>query len=156
MYKKALVPLDGSSLAECTLSHVKSLIKNGAISEVTLLNVVKVDLPWAEMGSEEFAAKPIDINAIREPLFSASKKYLAYMESRLGSEGIKVETASVEGNRPAYIITEYALKNDMDLIIIATHGYTGLKKMMLGSVASGVLNQSHVPVLLIRPESCRL
>ncbi len=155
MYKKALVPLDGSSLAECTLSHVKSLIKNNAISEVTLLNVVKVDLPWSEMASEQFS-KPIDINAIREPLFSASKKYLANMESRLGSEGIKVKTASLEGNRPADIITEYALKNDMDMIIIATHGYTGLKKMMLGSVASGVLNQSHVPVLLIRPESCRL
>ncbi len=155
MYKKALVPLDGSSLAECTLSHVKSLIKESAINEVTLLNVVKVDLPWAEMASEQFS-KPIDINAVREPLFSASKKYLEHMEARLGSEGIKVETASLEGNRPADIITEYALKNDMDLIIIATHGYTGLKKMMLGSVASGVLNQSHVPVLLIRPESCRL
>ena len=44
----------------------------------------------------------------------------------------------------------------MELIIMATHGYTGFKKLMLGSVASGVLNQSFVPVLLIRPEACRL
>ncbi len=155
MYKKVLVPLDGSPLAECTLSHVKNLFKDGSIGEVTLLNVVKVDLPWAAMSSEQYT-KPIDIDAFREPLFSASRKYLADMESRLGSEGIKVKTMSVEGHRPADIITEFALKNGMDMIIIATHGYTGLKKMVLGSVAFGVLHQSHIPVFLIRPESCRL
>ena len=50
MYKKVLVPLDGSALAECTLSHVKNLFKDGSVGEVTLLNVVKVDLPWASDG----------------------------------------------------------------------------------------------------------
>jgi nucleotide-binding universal stress UspA family protein len=44
----------------------------------------------------------------------------------------------------------------MELIIMETHDYTRLKKMIMGSVASGVLNLSPVPVLLIRPESCRL
>ena len=154
MYKTALVPLDGSALAECTLSHVKNLFKDGSVGEVTLLNVVKVDLSWAVMGSEQYP-KGIDINAIREPLFTASRKYLADMESRLVSEGIKVKTESLEGNRPADTITEYAQKKGMDMIIIGTHGYTGLKKLMLGSVAFGVLHQSHIPVLLIRPESCR-
>jgi nucleotide-binding universal stress UspA family protein len=155
MYKKALVPLDGSALAECTLSHVKNLLKDGSVKEVTLLNVVKVDLPWAVMMTEQ-EAKRIDINAIREPLFAASKKYLASLESRLASEGIKVKTESLESNRPADTITEYAKKNAMDMIIIGTHGNTGLKKLMVGSVAFGVLHQSHVPVLLIRPESCQL
>jgi len=154
MYKKVLVPLDGSALAECTLSHVKNLFKDGSVGEVTLLNVVKVDLPWLAMGRDR-PAKPIDINAIRKPLFAASRKYLADIESRLVSEGIKVKTESLEGNRPADTITEYAQKNDIDMIIIATHGYTGLKKLMLGSVAFSVLHQSHIPVLLIRPESCR-
>jgi len=154
MYKKILVPLDGSPLAECTLLHVKNLFKDGSVEEVTLQNVVKVDLPWGVMGRER-PTKPIEINAIREPLFIASRKYLADIESRLGSEGIKVKTESLEGNRPADTITEYAQKKGMDMIIIATHGYTGLKKLMLGSVAFGVLHQSHIPVLLIRPESCR-
>jgi nucleotide-binding universal stress UspA family protein len=154
MYKKVLVPLDGSALAECTLSHVKNLFKEGSVGEVTLLNVVKVDLSWALMGSDQYP-KSIDINAIRKPLFIASRKYLADIESRLRSEGINVKTESLEGNRPADTITEYAQKNGMDMIIIGTHGYTGLKKLMLGSVAFGVLHQSHIPVLLIRPESCR-
>jgi nucleotide-binding universal stress UspA family protein len=154
MYKKVLVPLDGSALAECTLSHVKNLFKDGSVKEVTLLNVVKVDINWAILGSEQYT-RGIDINAIREPLFNASRKYLTDIESRLVSEGIKVRTESVEGNRPADTITEYAQKKGMDMIIIGTHGYTGLKKLMMGSVAFGVLHQSHIPVLLIRPESCR-
>ena len=154
MYKKALVPLDGSPLAECTLLHVKNLFKDGSIKEVTLLNVVKVDLPWSVWGSD-WRTKPPDITPIREPLFAASRKYLAGAESRLASEGINVKTESREGNRPADTITEYAQENGIDIIIIATHGYTGLKKLMLGSVAFSVLHQSHIPVLLIRPESCR-
>ena len=154
MYKSVLVPLDGSALAECTLSHVKSLFKDGSVGEVTILNVVKVDLPWATLGFDQYF-KAIDINPIREPLFIASRKYLADIESRLVSEGIKVKTESLEGNRPADTITEYAQEKGMDMIIIGTHGHTGLKKLLLGSVAFGVLHQSHIPVLLIRPESCR-
>ena len=154
MYKNVLVPLDGSALAECTLSHVKSLFKDGSVGEVTILNVVKVDLPWATLGFDQYF-KAIDINPIREPLFIASRKYLADIESRLVSEGIKVKTESLEGNRPADTIIEYAQEKGMDMIIIGTHGHTGLKKLLLGSVAFGVLHQSHIPVLLIRPESCR-
>lgn len=151
MYQKVLVPLDGSDLAECTLSHLKSLIKDGSVGEVTLLNVVKIDIPWAELENRQF-----DLNALREPIFAASRRYLADVESRLSSQGIKVKTESIEANRPADTITDYAKKNGMDLIVVATHGYSGLKKLMLGSVASGVLNQSSVPVLLIRPEACRI
>lgn len=154
MYKKVLVPLDGSELAECTLSHVKGLFKEGSIEEVTVLNVVKVDIPWAQMSSEN--PQSFDLEAIRKPFFDKSKKYLEDIESRMASDGIKVKTESLEGRRPAETITDYAKEKGVDLIIIGTHGYTGLKKLMMGSVAFGVLHQSHVPVLLIRPESCQI
>jgi nucleotide-binding universal stress UspA family protein len=150
MYKQVLVPLDGSDLAECALSHVESLFKDGSLKEVTLLNVFRFDLPWVEQ------YPPVDINSIREPLLAASKKYLAEVESRLSSKGIKVKAESLEANGPADAIADYARKNGMELIVMSTHGYTGFKKLMLGSVAFGVMNQSHVPVLLIRPEACRL
>jgi nucleotide-binding universal stress UspA family protein len=152
MYQKILVPLDGSDLAECTLSHVKSLFKDGSAGEVTLLNIVDFGFPWAEMYDE----KPFDINEIRKTVFAASRKYLAKAAPKLRSKGIKVKTEALEANRPAETITDYAQKNGMDLIVMATHGHTGFKKLMLGSVAFGVLHASHVPVLLIRPESCRL
>jgi nucleotide-binding universal stress UspA family protein len=152
MYQKALVPLDGSPLAECVLSHVKQMAKEGLVKEVTLLNVVKVDIPW---GGGEYPER-IDLNAIRKPLFAAARKYLAEAQSKLASEGITAKTEALEGSRPAMTITDYAQEKGMDVIIIATHGYTGMKKLLLGSVAFGVLHQSHAPVLLIRPESCRL
>ena len=152
MYKKVLVPLDGSELAECTLSHLKSLIKDGSVGKATLLNVVKIDIPWSEFES----GHSFDLAALREQVFTSSRKYLAEVESRLNSQGIKVKKESLEANRPADAITDYAEKNGMGLIIMATHGYTGFKKLMLGSVAFGVLNQSSVPVLLIRPEACRI
>ncbi|MBM4313481.1 MAG: universal stress protein [Deltaproteobacteria bacterium] len=151
MYKKVLVPLDGSSLAECALSHLESLFKDGAVGEVTLLNIVTIDIPWGDLESGHF-----DFEALRKPLLSKSIKYLAKVESRLISKGMKVKTVSLEANRPAETIMEYAKKNGMKLIVMATHGYTGFKKMMLGGIASGVLNQSPVPVLLIRPEGCGL
>ena len=156
MYKKILVPLDGSQLAECALLQIQKMAKEGSVGEVTLLNVVKVDIPsWSTM-SESAIPKPIDVDAIRKPLFNASRNYLAKVESRLGSEGIKVKTESLQGDdSPADTITNYANENGMDMIVIATHGYTGFKKMLLGSVAFGILHQSNVPVLLIRPESCR-
>jgi nucleotide-binding universal stress UspA family protein len=150
MYQKVLVPLDGSELAECALNHVKNLVKEGSAGEVTLFNVVKVDTPWAELYGKNF-----DINAMREALFASARKYLAKIESQLNSDGIKVKTEALEANQPAHAIADYARTNGIDMIVIATHGYTGMKKLMLGSVALGVLHDSHVPVLLIRPESCR-
>jgi nucleotide-binding universal stress UspA family protein len=150
MYKKCLVPLDGSELAECALNHVQKLVKEKSVGEVTLLNVVKVDIPWADVHEQT-----IDLAAIRKPLFAAAKKYLTEVESRLTSKGIKVKTKAIEGNRPGETIIDYAEKNNMALIVIASHGYTGFRKLLLGSVATRVLHDSHVPVLLIRPESCR-
>jgi nucleotide-binding universal stress UspA family protein len=155
MYQKVLVPLDGSEMAECSLGEVKALVKGGFGGEINLLHIVQIEIPWAEMKNEMEKA-PINLEAIRKEAFGQARKYLAGVQARLASEGIKVKSDIIEANRPASAITDYATKNGMDLILVATHGRTGLKKMFLGSVASGVLNESHVPVLLIRPEACRL
>jgi nucleotide-binding universal stress UspA family protein len=150
MYQKILVPLDGSQLAECALPHVIHMSKDGLVGEVTLINVINVYIP----GRGEIPGVA-DINEIRESLFVESGRYLADVESRLASEGITVKKVSREGNRPADTISDYAQKNGIDMIVIATHGRSGVKKLMFGSVALRVLHDSHVPVLLIRPESCR-
>lgn len=151
MYQKILVPLDGSDLAECVLSHLRSLIEDGAASEVTLLNIVTIDIPWRELEEGHFS-----FDALRQQVFASSGKYLAEMKTRLSAGRIKVTTESLEANRPAEAITDYASNKGMDLIVMATHGHTGFKKLVMGSVASGVLSQSPVPVLLIRPEACRV
>ncbi len=151
MYNKCLVPLDGSALAECALSHVSNLVKEKSVGEVTLLSVIKtdIDIPW---GDADVYTAAIDFEAIRGPLLAASRKYLADVKARLASEGITVKTEAIEGNRPGETITDYAQKNGMALIVMVTHGYTGFKRLLLGSVASQVVHESRVPVLLIRPE----
>ena len=150
MYKKVLVPLDGSELAECTLEHVKNLFKHGDAEVVILLNVVTLDIPWARHGNRD-----IDFDTLKKNMFSLSRRYLNEVKSRLSAEGIMVGTESLESNRPAQMILEFAREHEIDIIVIATHGYSGLKKFVLGSVAQTVLQQSHTNVLLIRPDACK-
>lgn len=157
MYKKILVPLDGSELAECALNHVKKLFQDGPVGEVVLLNAVVTELPWRDINPGETGPAVIfDYNAYKKTFLDKSRIYLAKVQSRLSAEGIKVKTETIESNGPSQTITDYAQKNGADLIVIATHGYTGMKKMMLGSTALKVLHESNVPVLLIRPEACRV
>ncbi|MBU2054995.1 MAG: universal stress protein [Proteobacteria bacterium] len=152
MYQKILVPLDGSELAENALTQVRNLAGVGGVGEVTLLKVVEIDL----MGLSEppHHTRSIDLPALRKAHMERSQKYLEKIQSQLSSEGMKVKTETLEG-RPAQTIVDYSQKNSMDLIVIATHGYSGMKRLMFGSVALRVLHDCHAPVLLIRPESCR-
>lgn len=150
IYQKVLVPLDSSELAECALPEIKKLAGGGIIGEVILLNVFETDL----MGIPATRTGIVDINVLRNAKLDKSRTYLEKIQSELGSEGIKVKTESLEGT-PAQTIVNYVEANDVDLIVIATHGYTGMRKLMFGSVALRVLHDSHVPVLLIRPGSCR-
>ena len=70
-------------------------------------------------------------------------------------ESIKVGTEVMEGCKPAQAILDYSRENGVDLIMLATHGRSGMKGLLMGSVAFRVLHESTVPVLLIRPEACR-
>jgi len=160
MYKKILVPLDGSELAECALDHVKKLLQDSRVGEIVLLNAVVADIPWRALNvGEEGHSITFDINTIIKSFMDKSRRYLAKVKYRFASgfsdEGIKVKTETIESDAPSHTITDYAEKNGVDLIVIATHGYTGMKKMLLGSTAVKVLHESNVPVLLIRPEVCR-
>lgn len=157
MYRKVLVPLDGSELAECALSQVKNLAKDGATGEIILLNIVVVEFPWTDFSETNAGFGVIfDYQAFRDARLNQAKIYLAKIQSQLSAEGLKVHVESIEAKAPVQAIADYAQKHDIDLIVIASHGYTGMKKMLLGSVALSLLNESHVPVLLIKPQLCRI
>jgi len=145
MFQRILVPLDGSALAENALPCVRDFARGGFVREVVLLNVVEIPATWIE---------GIDYLAIKDAGLKQSTKYLADLKERLGGEGLPVKTEVMEGMAPQ-VIVGYAKDNGVDLIVIGTHGYTGMKKLMFGSVALRVLHDAPCPVLLIRPESCR-
>ena len=146
MYQKVLVPLDGSDLAESALAQVRGLAEGGCVGEVVLLSVI--DIPSL------YLSEGVDFSTLKNAHFKNFQKYLIEMQAKLSAKGIKVKTAILEG-WAAQVIVDYARQNSVDLIVIATHGYTGMKKLMFGSVALRVLHDSPTPVLLIRPESCQ-
>ena len=146
MYQKILVPLDGSPLAECVLPQVRNLAKGGLAGEIILINVVEIPSEWVIKG--------FDFVALKNAHFNAAQEYLAKVEGGLSAEGISVRSIVLEG-KIAETIVDYSKEHDIDLIAMATQGYTGLKQVMFGSVALRVLHDAHAPILLIRPESCR-
>jgi nucleotide-binding universal stress UspA family protein len=150
MYQNVLVPLDGSELAECALPEVIKLGRGGNIGEVILLRIIEIEVFTIPQGY----TKGIDLVALRNAHQAEAGKYLEDIQSRFRSEGITATTATLEG-RPADTIVEFAKNRAVDLIVIGTHGYTGLKRLMFGSVALRVLHDANVPILLIRSVSCQ-
>jgi nucleotide-binding universal stress UspA family protein len=146
MYEKILVPLDSSELAECALPEIKNLIAEGFPREIILLSVVTI--PTLSVG------EGIDYPALKNSRFEKMRNYLEGVRERIAAEGITVKTEILEGDA-AQMINSYVKKNGVDLIVIATHGYSGMKRLMFGSVALRVLHDAQVPVLLIRPEGHR-
>jgi nucleotide-binding universal stress UspA family protein len=145
MYKKILVPLDGSVLAEKAIPHAAALAK-GTGAEVTLVTVVQLTFGVAGAKLEampEFAAER------RAALAGEAMVYLQKIQKGLTDQGVVAKTVALEGDIASEIIN-YAEKNDFDLIAMATHGRSGVKRFVMGSVAEKVSRSAGKPVLLIR------
>lgn len=145
MYKKILVPLDGSKLGECVLEHVKTVANGCNVPEVQLLFVAE---PFAS-GLYQSAAEG------KEKLTAWGKDYLGKIEKRLSADGITAQSIVIEG-KPAESITDYAEKNNIDLIIMSTHGRSGPSRWAFGSIADKVIHSSRTPVLIVVPKECRI
>jgi nucleotide-binding universal stress UspA family protein len=78
------------------------------------------------------------------------QNYLEHIAKPMQSAGIKVECVVLAG-MPGETIVSYAEANEIDLIAIATHGRSGVRRLIFGSVADFVLRNSHLPILLIKP-----
>ena len=125
MYKRILVSLDGSELAEGALPYAERVAIR-LHSEVILLTVCAPG-DWLE-----------------RPL----RAYLEKRAGELSSLGIKASALVVQGN-VAHEILDFAEKNDINLIIISTHGHTGPSIWPLGGVTNKILQKSRLPILLI-------
>jgi nucleotide-binding universal stress UspA family protein len=152
MYQKILVPLDGSELAECSLEHVSAIASGCDVSEVILIRVLE-----PVSGVSELAARMPDewLKKVEKEHKASVKGYLARIAKKLKADNIKVQAVVVEGNA-ADSILEYAIKNDVDLIVMSTHGRSGLARWAFGSVADRVVLHSHTPVLIISPHAFRV
>lgn len=137
MFKKILVPLDGSKVAEGILPRVEWLAKiHGA--EVTLLRVA---LAHTFPGTDPVQHQ---LNVVRE-----AEEYLGKVEENLKSVGVNVNSV-VRYGHDAQEIVDHARDRGFDLIAMSTHGRTGLTQFVLGSVAGKIIHTATVPILLCR------
>ncbi len=158
MYKRILVPLDGSKLAECVLPHVESIARGCNPADVTFIRVVEpVHVFWGMESDGGALFTAMEVARIRSELESENmaiaKGYLAHIAALHRYPGADVKEEVVAG-RAAETIAEYAEKNKIDLIVIATHGTSGVSRWVWGSVADRVLRAACVPVLMIRAPGC--
>jgi nucleotide-binding universal stress UspA family protein len=151
MYKKILVPLDGSEFAESSLEHVKAIAKGCNVPEVVLF--ASVEIVPVVTGMDGFVSADYSVQIEKQTL-DWLKEYLAKIAGRLGAEGLTVKTAIGRGSAASEIL-DYAKKNNVDLIIMTTHGSSGLVRWALGSVTDRVVRHSECPVLTISPRGVR-
>lgn len=147
MYEKILVPLDGSELAEVALPYAEELAGRLG-SEITLVNVLTF---YNESAPDLYLRlRQYYIEKMVENTKEAAERYVKKPQGK----AIKVESRILVGN-PAEEIVEYANKEDIDLIVMATHGRTGISRWALGSVANKVVRDTERPVGLIRAKGAR-
>jgi len=136
-----LVPLDGSTLAECVLPHIMAIapVTN---ARVTLLHV----LQHPHNGNGSSAVDPVEWHLQKQK----SEKYLEQVVGQLNKSGIlAVESLILEGN-PANSVIDFAHNNNVDLIALSTHGQSGLSGWNVSSVVQKILLRSHKSTLLVR------
>jgi nucleotide-binding universal stress UspA family protein len=148
VFNKILVPLDGSELAECVFPYVENIVKTRDSRAEAAFVVEHYEMPFH--GGVVFDKE--NLRAIERFAKEGAEQYMRTVKKRLFSKGIDVNTVVLEG-KIADSLVDYANNNSFDLIVMATHGRSGLARWVVGSVADKILHGSTVPVLLIRSES---
>lgn len=142
-----LVPLDGSERAEAVVPLACDIARaHGA--RVTLARAV----PFVTMligSAYEPMVAPEYYDEIMEEMRAGAQKYLTAVSHTVSASGVPVETVVKEGDAPLSLL-EMLDTNAYDLVIMSTHGRTGVKRWVLGSVAERLVEAAHTPVLLIR------
>lgn len=145
MFKHILVPLDGSRFAEMALPYAQVLSEKFE-AKLTLVSVVET----AVIFGDEFMATANLQAAARETALVETHAYLLNKQNNMRQLGYDVDFKLVEGRLVAEQLIELVATVAADVIVMSTHGRSGIGRWLLGSVADKVLRQADVPVLLIR------
>ncbi|MDQ7028237.1 MAG: universal stress protein [Anaerolineae bacterium] len=145
-YKKIVVPIDGSGWSERAIPHAVDIARNNN-SELILLHVFKP--PANEyIGEIALANQEEQLQQLREE----AKQHLMALRNQIRSEKVTARVQFIEGTGVASIICDYINGEDVDLVVMSSHGRTGIRRWLFGSVAQKVMQDVSVPVMLIRPD----
>ena len=141
-----VVPLDGSELAETALPYAVALCR-GMDMEMVLLHAVPVN---EFIYSDGIVSNQVVADS-REELDAMARMYLNGIVRRLGEEGLDAKVSVHEG-RPSTVITAVARGTEPSMIVMASHGRSGVSRLLMGSVAEAVVRESGEPVLMVRSQ----
>lgn len=142
MYAKILVPLDGSPFSERALEHASELAR-GTGAEIIILEAVQDSLAAVPEARYRVPVSQVYGSAIR------GRNYLEEVARRIRLDGEKVRWKVREGD-PREAIVSFARRENVDLIVMSTHGHEGLTRRLLGCLAEKVAWQSGCPVMLVK------
>jgi nucleotide-binding universal stress UspA family protein len=150
-FQKILVGIDGSDKSVEAADYSISIAKN-TNAQLIILNVLETE-PWYYGKNAYEWASPDELNKVYEKEKAKIQKILDNIQEKAKTVGIESKTKILmiprtEGTvKP---ILKYAEDEEIDLIVVGTRGRTGIKKMLLGSVASGVVTYAHCPVIVVK------
>jgi len=150
MYQKILAPLDGSKLAECVLPHVEALAGGCRVKEVVFAQVV---VPFRMPIASDYALPLEEVARIDAQTMAEAERYLKQVQGKIRLNGTSMQSKVLRGT-PAEALSDYAARNGVDLMVIATHGRSGVSRWVWGSVADRILRSACVPVLMVRAPGC--
>lgn len=151
MFGKIVVPLDGSDLAEQIMPYAAGLA--GALGvPVQLLHVVEPAL--LDAANTDELSQPVYLDQVLQHQEDWARSYLLGVAELLRADGAQVDVNVARG-LPEEAIVEAAQSGGRHLVAMATHGRTGLERLVMGSVADKVLHRCTVPLLLFRPKPGR-
>ena len=147
IFKKIMVTTDGSELVK---KAVDTAIEFAKIGQIKLYAVHVIPM------GDFYSSMPLSIDAewikdMEEHLRIAGEEAIAYVENTGREANVEVESVILEGN-PANEIVDFAEKNDIELIIMGSHGKTGIERFMIGSIAENVVRHSKRSVLIVKKE----
>lgn len=150
--RSILVPVDGSVYAEQALGYAEELA--GAFgADLKLVRVVETAQIYALMTPSN--AVPVANAEVIEQVVAQraaeANQYLSGLTERLKGAGLSVQTETLEGT-PAEQILAYARQAKTELIVMATHGRSGLNRLVFGSVAERILKSGETPVMMVHPQ----
>jgi nucleotide-binding universal stress UspA family protein len=148
MYKRILVAIDDSQMAEAALRDALELARAHA-AVVRVVHVVESPYAYPESWYTEVHT---DLEALRRLWRQAGLRVLDRANALAGTTGVAVETALLEldGQRMSRVIVDDAARWHADLVVVGTHGRHGIEHLLLGSVAEAVARTAPASVLLVR------
>ena len=157
MYKKIMVPLDGSELAECVLPHVDGFVTGCQVETVIFVRVIEpthYSVLSSTASPQDHESMRKNIEVMEEEEKTSAANYLKEVINRVKQSGIKFKTDVLVG-KVADSLVDYVDANEIDLVLIATHGRSGISRWVRGSINKGLKNSIDILKTMRDPKTLR-